>query len=458
MFTTDYDKYDVMDILRHAKQLEGHSLREYLDSVGINYTNSISARSRGKLGNEIERFFFGYKPNSDKNADFSNVGLELKVMPLKRTPSGALTPKERLVLSIINYTSIVEETWDNNTLLNKLKLLLLMFYIHDSEKVSIDLIFELIDKWSPSAKDLDIIRSDWENIVNKIKNGKAHEISEGDTFYLGACTKAANSNVHIKQPYSDIPAKPRAFALKSSYVKSIWQELSGIKTKSISSQTNIYGAVISKFKKLYGKSVYDIASVLSINTESLRNSKDFLSRFMIEVQRRLFGDKLVNLEEFQKSGIQVKNILLKPDGIPKEDMSFPYIKYTTIINQEWDDSDIKSLFENEKHLWLVFKTTKTYSRQRDLNLDDIIFEGAMFWNMPMTDLDGDVQKVWRDTIDKIKAGDYNHFTKMSENPVVHIRPKAQNAKDVMETPQGTFEKKKCFFLNRKYVAKQIKID
>ena len=234
--------------------------------------------------------------------------------------------------------------------------------------------------------------------------------------------------------------------------------MSGIKTKSISSQTNIYGAVISKFKKLYGKSVYDIASVLSINTESLRNSKDFLSRFMIEVQRRLFGDKLVNLEEFQKSGIQVKNILLKPDGIPKEDMSFPYIKYTTIINQEWDDSDIKSLFENEKHLWLVFKTTKTYSRQRDLNLDDIIFEGAMFWNMPMTDLDGDVQKVWRDTIDKIKAGDYNHFTKMSENPVVHIRPKAQNAKDVMETPQGTFEKKKCFFLNRKYVAKQIKID
>ena len=26
----------------------------------------------------------------------------------------------------------------------------------------------------------------------KIAEGKAHELSEGDTFYLGACTKGAN--------------------------------------------------------------------------------------------------------------------------------------------------------------------------------------------------------------------------------------------------------------------------
>ena len=458
MFTTNYNKYDVEDILRHAKQLEGHSLREYLEAVGINYTNTTSEQSRGKLGTEIEDLFFNYRPNSDKNADFSEAGLELKVTPLKRSTSGKLIPKERLVLSMINYNSIVKETWNTNSLLNKLKLLLLMFYVHNPDKISIDLIFELIDKWSPSTKDLDIIRNDWEQIVKKIKEGKAHEISEGDTLYLGACTKAANSNVYTNQPYNEARAKPRAFALKSSYVKSIWQELLGIKTKAISKQTNTYEAVISKFKVFYGKNILEIADTLSIDAEKFRKSKDFLSRFMIDVQKRLFGDKLVNLEEFQKSGIQVKNILLKADGIPKEDMSFPYIKYTTIVKQEWDESDIKSLFENEKHLWLVFKTQKIYSRQRELSLEDIIFYGAMFWNMPMSDLDTHVKNVWQDTVNKIKAGDYTHFTKPSENPVVHIRPKAQNARDVIETPQGKPEKKKCFFLNRRYVAKQIKFD
>lgn len=458
MFATDYNKYDVNDILRHAKQLEGHSLREYLRAIGVDYINIVAEGGRGKLGNEIERFFFNYSPNSSKLADFNEAGLELKVTPLKRTASGVLMPKERLVLSMVNYKSIVEETWDNNSLQKKLKLLLLMFYIHDADKETVDLIFELIDKWSPSAKDLAIIRADWETIVCKVKEGKAHEISEGDTLYLGACTKAANSSVHIKQPYSDILAKPRAFALKSAYVKGIWQELSGKKTKSISKNTNIYEIVISKFKLLYGRNIKDIATSMNINVETLRNSKDFLSRFMIEIQKKLFGDKLTSLEEFQKSGIQVKNILLQSNGVPKEDMSFPYIKYTTIVEQAWDGSDIKSLFENEKHLWLIFKANQKYSRQKDLDLNDIVFEKAMFWNMPIADLESDVKNVWLDTVNKIKAGIYNDFIRMSENPVVHIRPKAQNANDVMATPQGIPQKKKCFFLNRKYIAKQIKFN
>ena len=59
--------------------------------------------------------------------------------------------------------------------------------------------------------DLEIIRQDWEAIVNKIRAGKAHELSEGDTNYLGACTKGSNKNSLRSQPYSEIPAMQRAF-------------------------------------------------------------------------------------------------------------------------------------------------------------------------------------------------------------------------------------------------------
>ena len=66
--------------------------------------------------------------------------------------------------------------------------------------------------------DLEIIKQDWQTIIDKIKAGEAHNISEGDTMYLAACTKGANAKSIRKQPFSNIPAKQRAFSLKSSYM------------------------------------------------------------------------------------------------------------------------------------------------------------------------------------------------------------------------------------------------
>ena len=53
-----------------------------------------------------------------------------------------------------------------------------------------------------------IIKKDWELINQKIKDGKAHELSEGDTFYLGACTKGSTAAKSLrKQPFNEIKAK-----------------------------------------------------------------------------------------------------------------------------------------------------------------------------------------------------------------------------------------------------------
>lgn len=65
------------------------------------------------------------------------------------------------------------------------------------------------------------------------------------------------------------------------------------------------------------------------------------------------------------------------------------------------------------------------------------------------------EELWNDTKEKISNGDYEHFIRSSENPVCHIRPKGNDSKDLMTTPQGTREKKKCYWLNRKYVLSEI---
>ena len=63
-----------------------------------------------------------------------------------------------------------------------------------------------------------------ETIHEYIIEGKAHEINEGLTDYLAACTKGNSSKSVRKQPYSDIPAKQRAYSLKTGYMTSVLRD------------------------------------------------------------------------------------------------------------------------------------------------------------------------------------------------------------------------------------------
>ncbi len=66
---------------------------------------------------------------------------------------------------------------------------------------------------------MEVILEDYNRIVEKIKQGKAHELSESDGNYLSTCTKGAGKGKDFRiQPFSDTLAKQRAWELKSSYM------------------------------------------------------------------------------------------------------------------------------------------------------------------------------------------------------------------------------------------------
>ena len=75
--------------------------------------------------------------------------------------------------------------------------------------------------------------------------------------------------------------------------------------------------------------------------------------------------------------------------------------------------------------------------------------------MPHKDIEA-AEVFWRDTRDKVRAGDYAHFIKSTEHPICHVRPKAKNAADTTDTPQGGKAKKLCYWLNRDYILKIVK--
>lgn len=449
------------EVLRKANTILYKSLREVVseksideieDKIGIYKLNR-----KGYLGNLIEKYLFDINPGNISEPDFTNLGIELKTTPLKNHSKKRFVAKERLVFSQINYDEIVEESWEDSSFLRKNKLLLLMFYLWSQDQKIIDYKFKftyllnLLE--SISNEDIFQIKKDWEYIVSKIKRGEAHLLSESDTYYLGACTKAANSYVLRDQPMNRIPAKPRAFSFKQQYLNYFIQTKllkKKINTDSIFKKLRrietIEEAIKEKFSPYIGKSDKQILKILKSDLN--KKSKSY-KRLIIN---RIFGVNSNNIVELEKANVTLKVITLEPSGTLKESISFPAFDYKVLINQEWYDynegvmTDFHLQLETKKFLFIVF--------QKQKQTNDIVLIKTMFWNFPMKDIN-EAERVWQKTVNCIRAGKYDELPKIKDSYVAHVRPHGKNAKDTIETPQKTQEMKRCFWLNAKYVQKAI---
>jgi len=221
----EYNSNDQDSVYSFAKKLIGKTLRDVLPESIIqeSYQLFINDGNKGRFGHKIEKHYFGYDINSSKQADFP-CGLELKVTPIKLNMNGSLSPKERLKHNIINFNDIVNEAWDTSSLLKKINSILLIRYL-DPQNANINqLDYKILDVQifciDTNKDDFIQFEKDWNLIVNKIKDGKAHELSESDTVYLGACTAGATRDSSQRtQPFSNEMAMQRAFSFKTQYMK-----------------------------------------------------------------------------------------------------------------------------------------------------------------------------------------------------------------------------------------------
>ena len=66
------------------------------------------------------------------------------------------------------------------------------------------------------------IKQDWQDIVSLIKLGRAEDLSESNTQYLGAATKGATTAKSMTtQPFSKLKARGRGFSYKTSLMRQI---------------------------------------------------------------------------------------------------------------------------------------------------------------------------------------------------------------------------------------------
>ena len=222
----DYDKTSPESILQYAKRLEGHTFFDVLEmyctheGISLDSEQFKNVSAKGQLGNFLEKYYFGYDPNGKQEADFKESGVELKQTCIDVKKDGSFTAGERLSVTNISYNDPVEPDFDKSHVWEKIRRMLLVHYIRNKMIDRLSYEIRYVNLFTPPREDLDIIIEDYKKIIGKLEAGKAHEISESDTLYLGACTKGSTAEKSTRpQYYGDhTPARKRNFCLKRQYM------------------------------------------------------------------------------------------------------------------------------------------------------------------------------------------------------------------------------------------------
>lgn len=451
-----YDKTSAQSIFEYSEGLIDHILREYV------WEGYQVPKGKGSLGQMVENIYFLLETNSNPCADFSEAGLELKCTPLKLSKQNEEQIKERLSCNMINYYKVVDENFENSHFYLKCKLMLILFYLHQHDKENLDLKFLYSVLWRLPEKDLLIIKHDYEVIVDKIKRGEAHLLSEGDTMYLGACRKGLKGDSEQAQPYSNITAPRRAFCLKMAYMRTILEYVKDSGKKAVANfplqqkqivslqalrQNSFDEIVLKRFAPHLGKEYQSLAQRLGIDLSKNPKSKFAMIASSIASKGEEFN--VNKSEEFLKAGLTMKTIRVRANGNIVEAMSFENINYQEVADcEDWYESRLYELYSS-RFLFVIFKEKK-------LGAEDYILDDAFFWTMPPADL-LQAEVYWEHIRNNVLADHIGeaYWWKGSDGRKFHVRPKAGKATDLVLTPKGSYAKKYCYWFNNDYVKEIV---
>lgn len=491
--TLQYNPTNPQSIEEYAVRLKNKTFLDVIKESGEVTQDIIESYSnrlrKGGLGNLLEEVYFGYKANSNQNADFYEAGVELKATPYEITQKGELRAGERLVLTMINYDGPIENDFYKSHAWEKMRLILIIYYWRNKQLES-NLLYKIgyVKMFTPPEADLEIIRQDYLYIVKMIREGRAHELSEGDTMYLGACTKGATAEKStVAQYYGNrTPARKRAFCFKNSYMTYVLNHyIAGegnatIIDDYIVKKEDTSNAILKDIKSLRKKSFEEILESI-VEKYIGKSDRELCEEFGREYNNskaqwndlacKMLGIRNEHADEFEKANIKVKTVRIEENNSIKESMSFPPFKFMELICEEYDSSTLHDYFDETRFFFFVWKRDGDVYRVK----------GCMLWNMPYNDLDVIVRKEWEQYKHIIKYGVEftkcidskgnvsfkNNLPNKSETQIIHIRPHAQQAayrfkngdeygnieRDANILPNGEYMTTQSFWINNSYIIK-----
>lgn len=435
-------KFETLEeLLEFTENIKGKTFRE-LDKLNL---LKKGARDKGVLGKIVETGFYGYPLNNDMEADFAELGVELKVSGFIITKKGVLSPKERISLSKINYHTIVDEEFEFSKFIMKNKKLLIIWYEYKRDVDYGDFKiwnYQLYDM----SQDEEIIKNDFYIIREKVRMGEAHLLSEGDTSYLGAATKGSGGEL-VTQPYSKTPARPRAFSLKNSYLRGIlrsYKEQANF-TKPVAKTVREF--VLDRISPYIGMTQLEIYEKLSgkkIKGRIPKNLGKMISDLMIGKD-----DELPEKHDlFKKTSYIIKNVPVDEDYNLVERLSFRNLVISEFL-EPWEESEWKHYFEEITIILVCYEGKNLPNGYRKLkgikeitfNADDIDNFGKTYKMVQNAIRDRDVSLL--------------PYPNSFEGQALEIAPKGGKGANAYRTFFERDRTKTCFMMAKDFVKRKM---
>jgi DNA mismatch repair protein MutH len=435
------------EIVAFARRLRGKTLREVLPASGR--LRETAAGDKGRIGHLVERVF-GLPRSSQQGPDFTKAGIELKVVPLKRS-SRSTRAKERTSVTMIDYDALVDESWSTAKVRKKLQKILFVFFFHRNDAQPLETAIEEFVLWTPPEDLVPQLATDWSVVRRKVLDGLAHEISEGDGRVLGAATKGAGGGYLVSQPRNrEVRAKPRVWALKPALTTWLYeQERSGSRpvvdlrtALKLTKAQSFEDVVLERLDKYRGRTLAEIARALEVPLSRAKSGAAILVRRAIGVM-----DDRAAIREFKERGIQMKSVPVSPVGRPYEAMSFPKFNHMEVWKEEWDDSELLQHLSRLLIVPLIRDERKTPKEKQR-------WGSAFFWSPTADQLHG-IECEWRQYTRLIEIGKAKELPGSSATCFIHVRPHARDSSDTEPAPKVGRVVKKCFWLNVEFVERVV---
>jgi len=462
LILSQYDHTDENSILDRAQLIKGKTL-DYISKKSPFENFKLDKTNKGEVGNFVEKEWFGLKNNSRPEPDFIEAGIELKVSPVKDNKLKSI--KENMKVCSINYSKLIDETWDESHVKQKVRKVLMIYYLWGKNK----------EEWgSQEILDFDLwilkpnekkIRLEWLHTQNKVAMGLAHKLTASESKIL--CANTSGTSKRVEQPVQKIEkfASRRSFYFKRKFICDHWQKVrmreSIQESLGLNTITNYEQSLLDLIHNHKGKTLGEIANKYQF---SISKNKDAAATII----KLMLGFKTVKskIKELDERGTIVKTIPINSNNHSLfEAISFRKIIFKDFIHEEWDESLLV------EQLTRILFVAVSRNKRKGVPIEDRVLTKAFFWSPNSNDLKI-IKQEWLTyqkqfnsglVIKKIPVNSKKGFkevitniAKESDTKIIHLRPHAQDSNDRDEDSFGTSAVKQSFWLNKKFVEKLLK--
>lgn len=212
---------DLHELEQRCQQIVGQPISCLAEKLNINIPDNL-LHAKGWIGQLLEAYL-GATAGSKATPDFPDLGIELKTIPVNKQGN----PLESTYVCTVQ-TNNNSLNWRDSWVYNKLKSVLWVPILSNPELAITDRIINKPIFWHMDESTEDILRTDWEELMDMLQLGHAKDLSAKFGTYLHIRPKAANNSTLINYTDADGVATkivPKGFYLRTSFTKHILRGL-----------------------------------------------------------------------------------------------------------------------------------------------------------------------------------------------------------------------------------------